>query len=104
LDNEFPEGSRISSERFEDQLYEILKSPNSIIIGVGIDVDDKDENGAIKVNPISVEFIVAAGAVPAGIRLAPKLVPIITIAAATEAIPNITKGSLKETSSGEVPM
>jgi len=54
LDNEFPEGSRISSERFEDQLYEILKSPNSIIIGVGIDVDDKDENGAIKVNPISM--------------------------------------------------
>jgi hypothetical protein len=54
LDNEFPEGSRISSERFEDQLYEILNSPNSIIIGVGIDVDDKDENGAIKVNPISM--------------------------------------------------
>lgn len=54
MDNEFPEGSRISSERFEDQLYEILKSPNSIIIGVGIDVDDKDENGAIKVNPISM--------------------------------------------------
>ena len=54
MDNEFPEGSRISSERFEDQLYEILNSPNSIIIGVGIDVDDKDENGAIKVNPISM--------------------------------------------------